>query len=326
MDSTSRPSYRDLDRAALDREYDLRSAAPDHELWGERRIAWSERARQTLDCQLDVRYGESSRQALDIFPAVQRSTGVEVAGVEAGGSAGVEVGGSAGAEGGATGSPVEIYIHGGAWRGKSKADVSFIAEPLVAAGVTFVAIDHDLAPDVTLDEIVRQVRSAVAWVHREIATYGGDPNRIHIAGHSSGAHLAAMALVTPWRDAFGLPDDVIKAACLTSGLFDLEPVRLSFMNEPLGLDEAAVERLSPIRHLPPPTVPIVLSVGGQETAELIRQTRAFEAVLRRANRPVTFVEMPGDHHYSLAVRPGQAGNPLFDAVLASIRAMGGSAT
>jgi len=287
-----------MDQATLEREYDLRTAVPDHEVWAARRTLWSERARSTLDCRLDVRYGTSDRQALDIFLATS--------------------------EAGSDRTPVEIYIHGGAWRAKSKADVSFIAEPLVQAGVTFVAIDHDLAPGVSLDEIVGQVRSAIAWVHRNIAGFGGDPDRIHLSGHSSGAHLAAMALATPWRESFGLPDDLIKAACLTSGLFDLEPVRLAASrNDPIRLDEAAVERLSPIRHIPRVAGPLVLSVGGQETAEFIRQTEAYQAAWQAAGHAATFVPMPDDHHYSLAVRPGQPDNPLFQAVLASIRAMGG---
>ena len=294
MDSNEIPIFRGMDRAALDREYDLRSGVPDHEVWAARRTLWSERARSTLDCRLDVRYGETARQAMDIFPAAH------------------------------AGAPVEVYIHGGAWRAKSKEDVSFIAEALVPAGVTFVAIDHDLAPSVTLDEIVAQARSAVAWIHRNIAAFGGDPDRIHVSGHSSGAHLAAMVLATPWQSTFGLPDDLVKGSCLTSGLFDLEPVRLGFMNGPLNLDTAAVERLSPVRHIPAIAGPLVLSVGGQETAEFLRQTRDYQAAWLAAGHQVSVVEMPSDHHYSLAVRPGEPDNPLFAAVLADINRMGRS--
>jgi arylformamidase len=299
MDSGSRPVYRGMDLATLDREYDQRAAVPDHEVWAAKRTLWSERARRTLDCRLDVRYGTTARQAMDIFPAA--------------GAAGAAPDG---------GAPVEIYIHGGAWRAKSKEDVSFIAEALVPAGVTFVAIDHDLAPTVTLDEIVAQVRAAVAWIHRNIAGFGGDPDRIHVSGHSSGAHLAAMVLATPWRAGFGLPDDLVKASCLTSGLFDLEPVRLGMRNSLVNLDEAAVERLSPIRHIPAVAGPLVLSVGGRETAEFLRQTDAYRAAWLAAGHPVTFVEMPNEHHYSLAVEPGNPDSPLFKAVLADIRRIG----
>jgi arylformamidase len=288
METRTAPVYLGMDQATLDAQYDTRSAAPDHEVWGSLRTERSVRARTTLACRLDVHYGPSPRQALDIFPAPT------------------------------PGAPVEIYIHGGAWQNKSKDDVSFIAEPLVPAGVTFVAIDHDLAPAVTLDEIVAQVRSAIAWVHRNIADYGADPDRIHVSGHSSGAHLAAMALATPWRATFGLPDDLIKAACLTSGLFDLEPIRLGSRNANLGLNAAAVERLSPIRHIPTEAGPLLLSVGGGETSEFIRQTGEYQAAWERAGHRSTFVPMPDDHHYSLAVRPGQPDNPLFEAVLADI--------
>ena len=304
MESATEPVYRGMDQATLDREYDLRTAVPDHEVWAARRTLWSERARATLECRLDVRYGASARQAIDIFPA-------------------------AGAGGGPQddGSPVEIYSHGGAWRAKSKEDVSFIAEAFVPAGVTFVAIDHDLTPTVTLDDIVAQVRAAVAWVHRNIAGFGGDPDRIHVSGHSSGAHLAAMVLATPWRAAFDLPDDLVKASCLTSGLFDLEPVRLGMRNSLLNLDEESVERLSPIRHIPAVAGPLVMSVGGRETAEFLRQTDAYRAAWLAAGHRVAVVEMPNEHHYSLAVEPGNPDSPLFKAVLADIsgtRRAGGS--
>jgi arylformamidase len=305
MEPSAVPVYRGMDQAELDRQYDLRTAAPDHEAWSAKRTLWSERARTTLPCTLDVRYGVTARQAMDIFPAAPAA---EPAG--------------RGAEGDLA--PVEIYIHGGAWRAKSKADVSFIAEALVPAGVLFVAIDHDLLPAVTLDEIVGQVRAAVAWIHGNIAGFGGDPDRLHISGHSSGAHLAAMAIATDWA-ARGLPADTIKAACLTSGLFDLEPIRLSERNGKMDLDDAAVQRLSPLHNLPARPMPLVMAVGGRETAEFPRQTAAYRAAWEAAGLgPVTVVEMPDDHHYSLAVQPGNPDSAVFRAVLADIRAMGRS--
>jgi arylformamidase len=289
-----------MDQAMLDREYDLRTAVPDHEVWAARRTAWSERARRTLACHLDVAYGASRRQALDIFPAAFGSSAIP-----------------------ADGAPVEVYLHGGAWRAKSKDDVSFIAEAFVPVGVTFVAIDHELLPDATLDEIVAQVRAAVAWVYRNIAGFGGNPDRIHVSGHSSGAHLAGMILATPWQAAFGLPDDLVKASCLTSGLLDLEPVRLGMRNGLLDLDEAAVQRLSPIHVIPAVAGPLVLAVGGRETSEFLRQTDAYRAAWIAAGHEVTVVDMPSDHHYSLAVQPANPDGPLFKAVMADIRRPGG---
>jgi len=285
-----------MDQATLDGQYDARAAAPDHEVWAARRTEWSARTRATLACRLDVRYGSTARQAVDIFPAA------------------------------ALGAPVEVYIHGGHWRAKSKEDVSFMAEAFVPAGVTFVAMDHDLIPGVTLDDVVAQARAAVVWVYRNAATFGGDPNRIHVSGHSSGAHLAAMVLSTRWGEAFGLPDDLVKAACLTSGLFDLEPTRFTTMNDLIGLDEAAAWRNSPIHHIPAWAGPLVISVGGRETDEFKRQTMDYRAAWDRAGHRSTFVEMPDQHHYSLAVEPGNPDSPLFRAVLADIRRMGNPTT
>ncbi len=308
MEPTAVPVYRGMDQAELDRQYDLRTAAPDHEAWSARRTEWSERARTTLPRTLDVRYGSTARQAMDIFPAATPGSGP----------------GAAGRGTDSDLAPVEIYIHGGAWRAKSKADVSFIAEGLVAAGVVFVAIDHDLIPTVTLDQIVAQVRAAVAWIHANIAGFGGDPGRLHISGHSSGAHLAAMAIATDWN-ALGLPADTIKGACLTSGIFDLEPVRLSERNGRMDLDDAAVARLSPLHNLPARPMPLVMATGGRETAEFPRQTAAYRDAWEAAGLgTVTMVAMPNDHHYSLAVQPGNPESPLFAAVLADIRAIGGS--
>lgn len=313
MELTAAPVYRGMTQDELDRQYDLLTAAPDHEAWAAKRTLWSQRARDTLPCTLDVRYGATARQAMDIFPAGRAS----------GADAGREPW-SGGAGGGRA--PVEIYIHGGGWRAKSKADVSFIAEALVPAGVTFVALDHDLLPGVTLDQIVAQVRAGVAWIHANIAGFGGDPDRLHIAGHSSGAHLSAMVIATDWPT-LGLPTDTIKAACLTSGIFDLEPIRLSERNGRMDLDDAAVRRLSPEHNLPAAPMPLVMSVGGRETAEFSRQSAAYREAWGAAGLgAVTVVEMADDHHYSLAVQPGNPESPLFKAVLADILAMGGSAT
>jgi arylformamidase len=130
-----------------------------------------------------------------------------------------------------------------------------------------------------------------------------------------------MALATAWTRDFGLPADVVKAACLTSGLFDLEPLRLASRNEYLALDAASVQRLSPVHHIPDVGVPLLLSVGGRETTEFKRQTAEYRSAWERAGHVARFVEMPDDHHYSLAVRPGQPDNALYRAVLDDIRAL-----
>ncbi len=285
------PVYRGMDQATLDAQYDARAAVPDHAERTARRALWSMRARTSLACDLDVHYGAGARETLDIFPAAQ------------------------------PGAPVEVYIHGGFWRAKSKSDVSFIAEAMVPAGVTFVAIEYDLVPNVTLDVIVAQSRAAVAWVYRNIGRYGGDPARIHVSGVSAGAHLGAMVLATPWQTMHGLPEDLVKGACLVSGFYDLEPIRLTSENRTYGLDVAGARLNSPILHIPTHAGPLVLAVGDGETPEFRRQTADFEAAWQAAGHACTLIEAPGLHHYDMALEAGNATGPIVRAVLAGIGRM-----
>ncbi len=285
------PGYRGMDQVTLDAQYDARAAAPNHAERTAHRDAWSTRARASLACDLDVHYGAGARETLDIFPAAR------------------------------PGAPVEVYIHGGFWRAKSKSDVSFIAQAMVPAGVTFVAIEYDLVPNVTLDVIVAQCRAALAWTYRNIARYRGDPSRIHVSGVSAGAHLGAMVLATPWRTMHGLPEDVVKGASLVSGFYDLEPIRLTSENRTYGLDVAGARRNSPILHIPARAGPLVLAVGSAETREFRRQTTDFAAAWQAAGHACTLIEAPGLHHYDMALEAGNATGPIVRAVLADIGRM-----
>ena len=167
-----------------------------------------------------------------------------------------------------------VFVHGGAWRSLSLTDCSFPAETITATGALYVPLGFTLMPAAgTLDEMVAQVRTGIAWVWQNIAAYGGDPARLYLIGHSSGAHLAAMALVTDWARLFGLPSNVVHSAVLASGLYDLEPVRLSYRNEMLRLDRAAEIRNSPCRNLPERGPPALIVYGEGETAEFKRQAQ-----------------------------------------------------
>ena len=203
----------------LERQFNPRVAVPNH---GEQIAARSEasaRVRERLKAELDLRYGPGPKETLDIFPAAVDSA------------------------------PVQLYVHGGYWRANDKSDVSFMAEPLVAAGATVVLINHDLCPDVGVGDIVEQVRRAIAWTYRHKAEHGGDPDQIYISGNSAGAHLCAMALAHDW-EAKGLPADLIKGATLITGVYDLEPVLHISVNQDVRLDPEAARRLSPM-FLPP---------------------------------------------------------------------------
>src|SRR5690606_2179300 len=115
------------------------------------------------------------------------------------------------------GSPLFVWIHGGYWRSSCKEDNAFVAPALNSAGISVACIGYSLAPAVTLDEIVRQTRTAIAWLARHAGDYGADTRRLHVGGHSAGGHLTGMLLAGNWRDKFDLPDDLIGTALPVSG-------------------------------------------------------------------------------------------------------------
>ncbi|HEV3175037.1 MAG TPA: alpha/beta hydrolase, partial [Stellaceae bacterium] len=178
-------------------------------------------------------------------------------------------------------------------------------------------VNYTLAPKAGMDEIVRQNRAAVAWLQRNAREYGLDPARIHVAGHSAGGHLTAMVLATDWS-AFGLDRDPVRGACAISGLYDLEPIRLCYLNDVLGLDALGAERNSPIHHLPKQSPPLILSVGTGETDEFLRQQEAFAAAWRGAGLALEVADQPGDHHFAVVGRLGESQGPLHRAVMRQI--------
>jgi len=254
--------------AEINRQFMPRLAVPDHETWLNEHLALSETAHRTLPCRLDIPYGDTPLQKLDIFPAAQPSA------------------------------PVQVFFHGGYWRALDKNHYSFIALSLAPAGITTVLVNYDLCPAVTLDDIVRQVMKSVAWVHRNISAHGGDPRRIHVSGNSAGAHLAAMALQHDWA-ADGLPPDLVKGACCITGIYDLAPVLRIEANAEIRLTPEMIDRNSPLRQRPRTPAPVVVAVGGDETPGWIKQSSDYAALLRRHGVPTEFMLIAGTHHFSI---------------------------
>ncbi|MCI0525821.1 MAG: alpha/beta hydrolase, partial [Nitrospira sp.] len=175
--------YKNYDQAALDAQYNLRRRHPNFQDYFDKNEQKSERVRQALSCQLDIAYGNRPGERLDVFPAPELNA------------------------------PVHLFIHGGYWQFLDKRSHDFVAEPFVAIGCTTVVINYDLAPSVGIDEIVRQVRAALAWTYQNINTFNGDPSQIYISGHSAGGHLVAMAMVTDWEKDWNLPANLVKGGC-----------------------------------------------------------------------------------------------------------------
>ena len=210
---------------------------------------------------------------------------------------------------------MHVFVHGGYWQRLDKADSSFVARALQPAGAAVVVINYALIPTVDMDELVRQCRASIVWVHRNAASFGGDPNRIFVSGHSAGGHLVAMLMSTDWKAFGNLPADVIKAGCGISGLYDLEPIRLSYLNEVLKLTPEAARRNGPVHCPPPRSGPLLLTVGGLEGPEYHRQTAELAAVWRSRALPCQALDMPKHHHFSILAELEDPGSTLSRLLL-----------
>ena len=264
--------YRDYSQAELDAQYNQATLVPDISGYLDAWNTGSARVRKAQACRLSVPYGEGPAETLDIFPA----------------------------ENGADGTPVMLFIHGGAWKALSKDSFSYPAGPFAAAGAAWVATDFSLLPEVSLDEQVRQNRAALAWLWRNARSFGGDPERLYLCGHSSGAHVGGALVQDGWRERAGLPEDVIEGAVLVSGIYDLEPVRLSARNDYMNLDEIAARRLSPIHNIPGRMPKLALFWGSGELDEFRRQPRAFAEALWAGGHRVEAMEIAGANHFDMA--------------------------
>ncbi len=262
--------YLDYTQEELDRQYEHRNFVPDADDYVAAQRAASIRVRNAANGRFDVAYGKHEDELLDIYLAD-----------------------------GAGPAPIVGFFHGGRWALGSKASNCEGAETYTALGVHFVSVNFSLLPKVTMDVLIRQCRDAIAWLWRDAATFGGDRDRNFLHGKSSGAHVAAMMAVTDWRAAYALPGDLVKGGLLVSGMYDLEPVRLTFRNEWLQLDAEAAARNSPIRHIPERGCPLIVGVGALETDEFRRQPRAFVEAWRDRGLECRFVEMAGRHHFTV---------------------------
>jgi arylformamidase len=194
----------------------------------------------------------------------------------------------------------------------------------VHAGAHFVVPDfvNVIEAGGSLLPMADQVRRAVAWVYRNAASFGGDPERIYVTGHSSGGHLAGVILTTDWRKDFELPADIVKAGLCCSGIFDLRPARLSARSSYVKFTDEMEQALSPQRHLDKLTVPVIVAHGTLETPEFQRQSRDFAAAVRAAGKPVQLLVGENYNHFEI---PETFANPhglLGRAVLAQMKLSG----
>ena len=284
--------YLDYNQKSLDKQYDLRPLVPHHEEIFKRYIRDSELTVANNPCALDVCYGNTRAERLDIFTA----------------------------SGSTERKPVLIFIHGGYWRNKDKADYRYLAPAFTRVGVNFVLFNYTLAPNATMDKIVEENQNATLWVYSNIQEFGGDPERIFISGHSAGGHLVAMLMATNWKKISNgmISKNIIRGATAVSGIFDLEPIRQSYLNESLQLTEAQVSRNSPIGLEPYSDIPLILSLGGEETDEYHRQQKVFFKAWVKNISDLSEITMPGLNHYDVIDHLSMPGSALHSAVLEQI--------
>ena len=284
--AASAPVFRDYDQAALDAQLNLRARWPEHPQFFERWAADSAAVRSARGGELDLSYGSGPEETLDLFPASGEGP-----------------------------APLLAFIHGGYWQALDKSDYSYLAPPFADRGIAFASLNYSLAPAAAIGTMIDQIRRALVWLHRNAGSYGVDPARIVVAGHSAGGHLAAMALSTDWP-AFeaGLPAGLLAGGCSISGVYDLEPVRLSYHNAVLKIAAERAAGWSPLRVLPAAAPQMIVAVGAEETAEFRRQHAEYATAWQHRGLPLLDVALPDRHHFSAVDALGEADHPLCVAV------------
>ncbi len=271
--------------------YNNRARVPDFAHFFAQWAADSQAARALLDGLTDIAYGAGPSETLDIFPAAQAHA------------------------------PVLVFIHGGYWRSLDKSDHSFVAPACVSQGACVVVPNYALCPAVTISDIVMQMVKALAWVWRCIDRWGGDPSRIHIAGHSAGGHLAAMLMACQWaRYQSDLPADLVKSVVSISGLYELESVmRTPMLQSSLHLTESEVLRCSPA-WMPAPASGSLISVAGAlESEAFIRHNHLIQHAWGHERVPLV-EDLQGLHHFSIVNELAKPGSHLHGLLMQQLRA------
>jgi len=278
--------YRDFEtQEEIDAEYDLESVL-DMNSYGEWMKESARSARRDLAHERQIHYGPTVDEFIDIFPSETPN------------------------------SPVLVFIHGGWWRAMLSSDFHMVARGPVSLGMTVVMVNYSHCPKVSISEITRQNRAALAWTYHNISRFNGDPEAIFVSGHSAGGHQVGMLSVTDWVGAYGLPSDVIKGGIPISGLFDLRPFRYSWLQPKLLLTHETIARESPLFLVEqaPKLPPLLTTLGGDESAEFHRQSSDFSDQWRLFGGEATGLDQPGKDHISAIAGFEDPGSTLCCAI------------
>ena len=284
------PIYRGYEQQALDSQYDNRGRVPEAGAFLAAYASDSADTRAALSSRLDVPFDADSPQTLDIFLP----------------------------DGDVQGAPVHVFFHGGYWKALGKSEFSFVAGPITAAGGIAVVVDYGLIPTIDMDELVRQCRAATAWVYRNAESFGGVSDQLTISGHSAGGHIVAMVAATDWAAEYGLPANAVRGGVAISGLFDLEPIRLSFVNAELRLTEKEARDNSPVNLPPTAVMPMVVAYGGDESEEYARQSEAYAEHLGTHGLTPDLRPIAGRNHFSIVADLKDPESEMTGIVLAQM--------
>jgi arylformamidase len=281
----------DMDQKALDDAYDQMVYAPNRDQVHKRNMFNSDRVRDRLGPPQRKAYGSKPVEALDLFATAKPNA------------------------------PINIFIHGGAWRARQVKDYAFMAEMFVRSGAHWIGLDFDGVEGTNGDllPMADQVRRGVAWVYQNAKSFGGDPNRIYVSGQSSGAHLGGCVVTTDWEKDYRVPADIVKGALLCSGMYDLKPVRLSKRSEYVAFTDETEEKLSSQRRLDRLNCPVIVAYGTYETPEFQRQNRDFAAAVKTTGKPVTLLVGEGYNHFEMAEMIGNPLSLLGSAILKQMK-------
>ncbi|PXX50112.1 alpha/beta hydrolase [Aquitalea magnusonii] len=273
-------------------QYNARASVADFDACMEEYAVLAIEAKARVAGLYDLPYGMAAAERLDVFPACQQPA------------------------------PLFVFIHGGYWHSQRKEEACGMAPALHQHGVALATVEYTLLPQATLAEVVREVRSAIAWLYRYAAQYGIDPQRIYVGGSSAGAHLVGMLYAQDWQQDYGLPPDVIKGALALSGLYDIRPLCDIYVNDWLRLYPDQAARLSPLLCLPPAPQAgkLRLSVGGKETDGFRHQTLAYHHAALELGLDVRLIEDSGNNHFSLVNELSKPDSRLFRQLLEMIGA------
>ena len=278
--------YQGYSRAELDAQYNNRSRVPEHVDLHAAFHADGDTVLADFETRLDVSYGPSPEETLDIYLPENPVS-----------------------------APVNVFLHGGYWFSRHKNDFRFLVRGLIPAGAVMVVVNYALVPSVDLDELVRQCRAAVAWTFENADTFGADEDRIHVSGHSAGGHLTAMMMATDWpgyKD--NLPADTVKGGAALSGIYDIAPISMTFMQETLGFTSDQVTRNSPQFLTPATDAPLIVGVGGDESDEFLRQSEAFSKAWGEKGTDCSLMVLPGINHFTILSEYAEPASDLTKAV------------